>query len=121
MGPAFNLQPPTSNPPRGGGARPGSRPAWSGRCRGRRSCATCSTREAFRRALVPYLRRERELLRDSGVDVVQFDDPHICLFVDPKVRAEHADPEREVAMAVDMLNEIVEGVGGVTVGIHLCR
>src|SRR5215213_620066 len=73
------------------------------------------------RALVPYLRRELELLRDSGVDVVQFDDPHICLFVDPRVRAEHADPEREVALAVDMLNEIVAGVEGVTVGIHLCR
>jgi 5-methyltetrahydropteroyltriglutamate--homocysteine methyltransferase len=86
-----------------------------------RSAAAYPTRESFMRALVPYLRRELELLRDSGVDVVQFDDPHICLFVDPKVRAEHADPEREVAMAVDMLNEIVEGVEGVAIGIHLCR
>jgi 5-methyltetrahydropteroyltriglutamate--homocysteine methyltransferase len=86
-----------------------------------RSAAAYPTREAFMRALVPYLRRELELLRDSGVDVVQFDDPHICLFVDPKVRAAHADPEREVGMAVDMLNEIVAGVEGVTVGIHLCR
>jgi 5-methyltetrahydropteroyltriglutamate--homocysteine methyltransferase len=86
-----------------------------------KSAAAYPTREAFMRALVPILRRELELLRDSGVDVVQFDDPHICLFVDPRVRAEHADPEREVAMAVDMLNEIVAGVEGVTIGIHLCR
>ena len=86
-----------------------------------RSAAAYPTREAFMRALVPYLRRELELLRDSGVDVVQFDDPHICLFVDPNVRAAHDDPDREVDMAVDMLNEIVEGVEGVTVGIHLCR
>jgi 5-methyltetrahydropteroyltriglutamate--homocysteine methyltransferase len=86
-----------------------------------RSRKAYPTREQFMQALVPFLRRELELLRDSGVDVIQFDDPHICLFVDPRVRAEYADPDREVAMAVDMLNQIVEGVSGVTVGIHLCR
>jgi 5-methyltetrahydropteroyltriglutamate--homocysteine methyltransferase len=86
-----------------------------------RSQAAYPTREAFMQALVPILRRELELLRDSGVDVVQFDDPHICLFVDPKVRAEYPDPERELAMAVDMLNQIVEGIDDVLIGIHLCR
>jgi len=86
-----------------------------------RSAKAYPTREGFMAALVPILHRELELLRDSGVDVVQFDDPHICLFVDPRVRAQYADPEREVAMAVDMLNAIVDGVEGLTIGIHLCR
>ena len=86
-----------------------------------RSTGAYPTREGFMRALVPILRQELALLRDSGVDVIQFDDPHICLFVDPRVRAEFADPDREVDMAVDFLNEIVDGIDGVTIGIHLCR
>ncbi|HEY3082253.1 MAG TPA: hypothetical protein VGM69_20400, partial [Chloroflexota bacterium] len=81
------------------------------------------TREAFMRALVPYLRRELELLGDAGVDVVQLDDPHVCLFVDPRVRAELADPEGELALAIDLLNEIVAGRdrAGPLIAIHLCR
>lgn len=86
-----------------------------------RSAAAYPTREAFMRALVPILRTELQLLRDSGVDVVQFDDPHICLFVDPRIRGEYVDPDREVDLAVDMLNAIVEDVEGVQIGLHLCR
>lgn len=86
-----------------------------------RSRLAYPTREAFMQALVPILRRELELLAEVGVDVVQFDDPHICLFVDPRVRAEYDKPERELDLAVDMLNQIVAGVDGVSIGIHLCR
>ncbi|MCH7728242.1 MAG: hypothetical protein IH991_17455, partial [Planctomycetes bacterium] len=52
-----------------------------------RSSPAYPTREAFVRDCVPILRREIELLRDEGVAIVQIDDPHLCLFVDDKVRA----------------------------------
>lgn len=79
------------------------------------------TREAFCEALVPVLRQELLAIRDVGVDVIQLDEPHLCVLVDPEVRKKFADPEREMRRAVDMLNEIVSGVEGVTVAVHLCR
>jgi 5-methyltetrahydropteroyltriglutamate--homocysteine methyltransferase len=55
------------------------------------------------------------------VDVVQLDEPHLCVLVDPEIRAKFADPEAEMRRAVDWINEIVEGVEGVTLAVHLCR
>ncbi|HVR69526.1 MAG TPA: cobalamin-independent methionine synthase II family protein [Vicinamibacteria bacterium] len=79
------------------------------------------TREAFMRALVPFLRRELEAVRDAGATVAQLDDPHLCLLVDPRVRAGFADPDAEARLCVDLLNEIVDGVGGILTAVHLCR
>ncbi len=79
------------------------------------------TRRAFMEALVPVLKNELLAVRDAGVDVVQFDDPHLCLFVDQKVRDTYEDADGEVALCVDMLNEILDGVDGLTSAIHLCR
>lgn len=78
-------------------------------------------REDFVRDCVPILRREVELLRDEGVSIIQVDDPHLCLFVDPSVRQQYDDPDRAADFAVDMDNEVVAGVGGVTLAVHLCR
>lgn len=79
------------------------------------------TREAFCEALVPVLRQELLAIRDVGVDVIQLDEPHLCVLVDPAVRGKFADPEAEMRRAVDMINEIVAGVSGVTLAVHLCR
>ncbi len=79
------------------------------------------TREAFMRALVPVLRTELLAVRAAGVTVAQFDDPHLCLLADPRVRAEFADPDAEADLCVSLLNEIVAGVDGVVTAIHLCR
>src|SRR5262245_16528631 len=79
------------------------------------------TREAFRGALGPVLRQELLAVREVGVDVVQLDEPHLCVLVDPEVRGRFADPEAEMRRAVDMINEIVEGVDGVSLAVHLCR
>ncbi len=79
------------------------------------------TRDDFVRACVPVLRRELELVRDAGADIVQIDDPHLCLFVDHDVRARHADPDAAAAFAVDMVNEVVSGISGVKIAVHLCR
>lgn len=77
--------------------------------------------EDFVRACVPILRRELELIRDAGADIAQIDDPHLCLFVDPEVRAKYANPDAAAAFAVDMLNEVVSGVSGIKLAVHLCR
>jgi 5-methyltetrahydropteroyltriglutamate--homocysteine methyltransferase len=78
-------------------------------------------REDFVRACVPILRRELELVRDAGADIVQIDDPHLCLFVDPAVRATYPDPDAAAAFATDMVNAVVDGVSGVKLAVHLCR
>jgi 5-methyltetrahydropteroyltriglutamate--homocysteine methyltransferase len=85
------------------------------------SAAAYPTREAFCEALVPVLREELLLVREVGVDVVQLDEPHLCVLVDPQVCAKFADPEAEMRRAVDWINQIVEGVEGVTLAVHLCR
>src|SRR6187549_383895 len=78
-------------------------------------------REDFVQACVPILRREVELLRDEGVSIIQVDDPHLCLFVDPQVRSQYEDAERASDFAVDMDNQVVEGVAGAELAVHLCR
>ncbi|HUR56192.1 MAG TPA: cobalamin-independent methionine synthase II family protein [Opitutaceae bacterium] len=78
-------------------------------------------RDDFVRACVPILRRELELVRDAGADIAQIDDPHLCLFVDPEVRAKYADPDAAAAFAVEMVNEVVRGVKGIKLAVHLCR
>jgi 5-methyltetrahydropteroyltriglutamate--homocysteine methyltransferase len=86
-----------------------------------RSRDAYASRREFMEALVPILRRELELARDAGAAIVQLDDPHLCLFVDPAVRARYADPEEETRWCVELLNRIVEGVEGVKTAVHLCR
>jgi 5-methyltetrahydropteroyltriglutamate--homocysteine methyltransferase len=78
-------------------------------------------REDFVRDCVAPLRREIELIRESGVDIVQIDDPHLCLFVDPDVRKTYEDADRAADFAVDMINGLVEGVRGIKFAVHLCR
>jgi len=85
------------------------------------SQAAYPTREEFCQALVPVLRQELLAVREVGVDVIQLDEPHLCVLVDPEVRAKFKDPEAEMRRAVDLINDIVDGVEGVTLAVHLCR
>ncbi len=78
-------------------------------------------REDFVQACVPIIHHEVELLRDEGVSIVQVDDPHLCLFVDSHVRSQYDDAERASDFAVDMDNQVVEGIHGVKLAVHLCR
>lgn len=86
-----------------------------------KSSKAYTKREDFVRDCVLILRRELELIRGAGADIAQIDDPHLCLFVDPEVRAQHADPNAAAAFAVDMINELVAGVNGIKLAVHLCR
>ena len=78
-------------------------------------------RDDFVRDCVPVLRRELELVRDAGADIVQIDDPHLCLFVDPEVRGKYTNADAAAAFAVDMVNEVISGITGVKIAVHLCR
>ena len=78
-------------------------------------------REDFVRACVAPLRAEIALLQGRGVDIVQIDDPHLCLFVDPDVRRRYDDPDRAADFAVEMINETVAGFSGIKFAVHLCR
>ncbi len=86
-----------------------------------RSRVAYSKQEDFVRDCVPVLRREVEELRDEGVSIVQLDDPHLCLFVDDRVRAKYENPDRAADFAVDMDNQVFEGIEGVKRAVHLCR
>ena len=76
-----------------GAGRDQDHPARPGAARraavGRRSARAPAypTRDAFVRDCVAPLRAEIALMQDMGVEIVQIDDPHLCLFVDPDVRA----------------------------------
>jgi len=87
------------------------------------SAAAYAKRDDFVRACVPILRREVELLAAAGADIVQIDDPHLCLFVDPEVRAQYDDADAAANFAVDMVNEVVRGLGErrPQLCVHLCR
>jgi 5-methyltetrahydropteroyltriglutamate--homocysteine methyltransferase len=91
-----------------------------------RSSAAYETPRAFAEAVAPVLRREAELVVEAGADVVQVDDPHLCLLVDPEVRARYDDSdwgaEAEAEFSVDMDNEVLIGIAGEAVrAVHLCR
>ena len=86
-----------------------------------KSKAAYPTREAFVSACVPILKKELELLKDAGTAIVQIDDPHLCLFVDEKVRAQYDDADAAASFDADTVNELVDGVNGLTLAVHLCR
>ena len=78
-------------------------------------------RDDFVRDCVAPLRAEIALLQDMGVEMVQIDDPHLCLFVDPDVRRGYEDPDRAADFAVEMINETVKGFDKIKFAVHLCR
>jgi 5-methyltetrahydropteroyltriglutamate--homocysteine methyltransferase len=86
-----------------------------------KSAAAYPRREDFVRDCVPVLRRELELIRDAGADIAQIDDPHLCLFVDPQVRSRHANADEAANFSVAMVNEVVSGIRGIQLAVHLCR
>lgn len=95
-----------------------------------RSVDAYPTRRAFMEALVPILREERLRAEEAGATIVQIDDPHLCLFVDPRVRQSYEDPEGEALYCVDLINAVANGTGGrdhrgaanrAETAVHLCR
>ena len=67
-------------------------------------------------------RAEIALLQDMGVEIVQIDDPHLCLFVDPDVRAQlrRSRPRRRFRRRHDQ-RDGRRASTGVKFAVHLCR
>jgi 5-methyltetrahydropteroyltriglutamate--homocysteine methyltransferase len=79
------------------------------------------TRQSFADAIVPILRAQVIALAEAGVETVQIDDPHLCLFVDKDVRAKFQDADAEAMHCVSLINRVFEGVKGTRRAVHLCR
>ena len=86
-----------------------------------RSSSAYPSREDFVRDCVPILREEVLRIRDAGADIIQVDDPHLCLFVDARVRASYPEPEEAANFGVETVNALFEGVKDVKLAVHLCR
>jgi 5-methyltetrahydropteroyltriglutamate--homocysteine methyltransferase len=92
---------------------------------------TYPTKEALGQDVVTLLRDELIDLRDAGCAFVQFDEPVLSevAFAGPHMThtfmcaalSEKSDPEEELNFAVDLLNQVVNGVDGIKTGLHVCR
>ncbi len=89
------------------------------------------TRESLCDDVVAILREELQQLAALGVEVVQFDEPVLTELVFAGKAATRtfmcaalaaaADPAAELALAVELMNRVVDGVAGVRTAVHVCR
>lgn len=82
-----------------------------------------ATPEEFMHACIPVVRKEIRDLVELGVDAVQIDDPWLALLVDPDYREREGitDVDREIALSVDCVNSVAEGMDNVFLSVHLCH
>jgi len=88
------------------------------------------TREELAAAYVKLLREEIIQLRDAGASFVQLDEPTLtevvygdantttfmCTAILSKV-----DPKEELSFATGLINDVVKGITGIKIGVHVCR
>jgi 5-methyltetrahydropteroyltriglutamate--homocysteine methyltransferase len=81
------------------------------------------TRERLMADCVGVLRREIEAVRAAGADTVQLDEPWVATLVDPRFREREGirDPRYEMDLCVDLVNQTLEGIGGIATAMHLCH
>lgn len=92
--------------------------------------ATYATKEELAEDVVRVLRDEVVDLVRERVDFIQFDEPILSevAFAPGRTRtfmcaalATRGDPAEELEFAVSLINRVVEGVGDVRTGVHVCR
>jgi 5-methyltetrahydropteroyltriglutamate--homocysteine methyltransferase len=91
------------------------------------------TKEDLAVDIVMVLREELEDLIAAGVEFVQFDEPVLTELVFTQKNANRtfmcgaltakADAEEEIAFALDLMNQVTEGMQGrgTRIGVHVCR
>lgn len=91
------------------------------------------TKEDLAVDIVKVLREELEELVAAGVEFVQFDEPVLTELVFTQKNANRtfmcgaltakADAEQEIAFALDLMNQVTEGMlgRGTKIGVHVCR
>jgi 5-methyltetrahydropteroyltriglutamate--homocysteine methyltransferase len=96
------------------------------------SAAAYPSREHFLRAVEEILLAEAEDVLAAGADCVQFDDPMLGYFVDPRYREQRSghwgtgqfrDAEAEVRLGIDSINRLAGPLRrrGAYVVLHVCR
>ena len=89
-----------------------------------------ATREDLAKDVIQLLRKESIALVERGVDFIQFDEPTLSQVVYGDESEEtfmcaamgsRRDPGEELELAVQWINETVEGIDGVKFGVHVCR
>jgi 5-methyltetrahydropteroyltriglutamate--homocysteine methyltransferase len=89
-----------------------------------------ATQEELAKDVVKILRQETAALKAGGVDFIQFDEPSLSQVVYGDEAGEtfmcaalgsRRDPTEELEFAVRLMNETVEGMDGVKLGVHVCR
>ena len=64
-------------------------------------------------------------LADAGCPYVHIDAPGYTAYVDgpslERMRARGEDPDENLALSIEADNQVIDGVDGVTFGIHVCR
>ena len=80
--------------------------------------------------VVALLRNELEALKQEGVDFIQLDEPVLTelAFAPGRTRtfmcaalAARNDPAEELELAVSLINQVVEGLEELRIGVHVCR
>jgi len=88
------------------------------------------TKEDFAEDVVALLRNELEALKQEGVDFIQLDEPVLTelAFAPGRTRtfmcaalAARNDPAEELELAVSLINQVVEGLEELRIGVHVCR
>jgi 5-methyltetrahydropteroyltriglutamate--homocysteine methyltransferase len=88
------------------------------------------SREDLAADIVRIMRQEVIKLRDLGVAFVQFDEPTLSevVFGDEAEQkfmcaalGSKADPDHELSLARDLVNEVVRDIDGIHTGVHVCR
>ena len=87
------------------------------------STSAYATREEFMQACIPIVRSEVAALAGAGVDAIQLDDPWLALLVDAEYREREGirDVDVEIDMSVRSVNDVVAGVEGVLLSVHMCH
>jgi 5-methyltetrahydropteroyltriglutamate--homocysteine methyltransferase len=94
------------------------------------SRAAYPSKEDLGEDVIRVLREEVFALRDAGVDFIQFDEPVLTelVFTQGQTRtfmcaalAARHDPAEELEFATSLINRVVDGLGGVRIGLHICR
>ncbi len=96
------------------------------------SSSVYPTREHFLRAVEEILLQEANELMSAGVDCIQFDDPMLGYFVDPKYREQRSghwgtgqfgSVDEEIKLGIDSINRLAAPLrnAGAYIVLHVCR
>ncbi len=87
------------------------------------SRAAYPTREALMADCVGVLRREIAAVREAGADTIQLDEPWLATLVDSRFREKEGirDPQYEMALCADLVNQTLDGIGDIATAMHLCH